>query len=390
MASSDVVKKPPSRRTPAAGRAGRAMAVLGGVRRTTVLLVLAAVVLSLGMVAGNGSGEDRTASFSEIAQTDARAAAIELSRQAASLAEAERSKPLTAELLRQAEVLTEQAELLTRTGSYRRGIPPFPVASSEAAPASEATPSGAVPSGAPASEAAAAEYVRLLAVSARSSLDGAMRADAGTARMLASTGAAQQVLALRAAEAAGLDAPEPWAPVSPAGGSSSCSAEQTPAAAAESGPTGDPADAASDAAALQAAVDAEYGAAYAYEVGMARTSGTAARTELDARREDHLAAGAEAVLLLPEVCMPALTRAPAYSLPASFDADPAAALEDLEAAMPAVYADLAALGSGAVRAWAAERLAELSAGLYADEDSVPAAPGLDLEAAALPHVPGTP
>lgn len=384
MASSDVVKKPPSRRTPAAGRAGRAMAVLGGVRRTTVLLVLAAVVLSLGMVAGNGSGEDRTASFSEIAQTDARAAAIELSRQAASLAEAERSKPLTAELLRQAEVLTEQAELLTRTGSYRRGIPPFPVASSEAAPASEATPSGA-----PASEAAA-EYVRLLAVSARSSLDGAMRADAGTARMLASTGAAQQVLALRAAEAAGLDAPEPWAPVSPAGGSSSCSAEQTPAAAAESGPTGDAADAASDAAALQAAVDAEYGAAYAYEVGMARTSGTAARTELDARREDHLAAGAEAVLLLPEVCMPALTRAPAYSLPASFDADPAAALEDLEAAMPAVYADLAALGSGAVRAWAAERLAELSAGLYADEDSVPAAPGLDLEAAALPHVPGTP
>ena len=394
MASSDVVKKPPSRRTPAAGRAGRAMAVLGGVRRTTVLLVLAAVVLSLGMVAGNGSGEDRTASFSEIAQTDARAAAIELSRQAASLAEAERSKPLTAELLRQAEVLTEQAELLTRTGSYRRGIPPFPVASSEAAPASEATPSGAppsgtAPSGAPASEAAA-EYVRLLAVSARSSLDGAMRADAGTARMLASTGAAQQVLALRAAEAAGLDAPEPWAPVSPAGGSSSCSAEQTPAAAAESGPTGDAADAASDAAALQAAVDAEFGAAYAYEVGMARTSGTAARTELDARREDHLAAGAEAVLLLPEVCMPALTRAPAYSLPASFDADPAAALEDLEAAMPAVYADLAALGSGAVRAWAAERLAELSAGLYADEDSVPAAPGLDLEAAALPHVPGTP
>ncbi|GAA3288987.1 hypothetical protein GCM10017708_10820 [Arthrobacter citreus] len=365
------------------------MAVLGGVRRTTVLLVLAAVVLSLGMVAGNGSGEDRTASFSEIAQTDARAAAIELSRQAASLAEAERSKPLTAELLRQAEVLTEQAELLTCTGSYRRGIPPFPVASSEAAPASEATPSGTAPSGAPASEAAA-EYVRLLAVSARSSLDGAMRADAGTARMLASTGAAQQVLAFRAAEAAGLDAPEPWAPVSPAGGSSSCSAEQTPAAAAESGPSGDAAEAASDAAALQAAVDAEYGAAYAYEVGMARTSGTAARTELDARREDHLAAGAEAVLLLPEVCMPALTRAPAYSLPASFDADPAAALEDLEAAMPAVYADLAALGSGAVRAWAAERLAELSAGLYADEDSVPAAPGLDLEAAALPHVPGTP
>jgi hypothetical protein len=400
MASSDVVKKPPSRRTPAAGRAGRAMAVLGGVRRTTVLLVLAAVVLSLGMVAGNGSGEGRAASFSEIAQTDARAAALELSRQAAGLAEAARSTTLTAELARQAEVLNEQAAVLTRAGSFRRGVPPFPVAASGAVASNTGSTGAADPD-------AAAGYVRLLTISARSSLDGAIRADAGTARLLASTGAAQQVLAFRTAEAAGLDAPEPWKPVTPSSESGRCASEEAggaspfaspgvapgtvpeavpEAATSETGP-----DAAPDAAAaLQAAVDAEYGTAYAYEVGMARTSGTATRAELEGRREEHLAAGAEAVRLLPEVCLPALTRAPAYSLPPSFTADPESALEELEDSLPAVYADLAALGSGTVRAWAVERLAELSTALYADEGSVPAAPGLDLDAAGLPQVPDTP
>jgi hypothetical protein len=410
MASSDVVKKPPSRRTPAAGRAGRAMAVLGGVRRTTVLLVLAAVVLSLGMVAGNGSGEGRAASFSEIAQTDARASALELSRQAGELAEAARSTTLTAELVRQAEVLNEQAAVLTRAGSFRRGVPPFSVAASGAA-SSDAAVSGAVASDTGSTDAAdsdaAAGYVRLLTISARSSLDGAIRADAGTARLLASTGAAQQVLALRTAEAAGLDAPEPWKPVTPSSGSGRCASEGTGGASpfasagvapgASSGTEPETAssetgqEAAPDAAAaLQAAVDAEYGTAYAYEVGMARTSGTATRAELEGRREVHLAAGAEAVLLLPEVCLPALTRAPAYSLPPSFTADPESALEELEDSLPAVYADLAALGSGTVRAWAVERLAELSTALYADEGSVPAAPGLDLDAAGLPQVPGTP
>ncbi|WP_341393789.1 DUF4439 domain-containing protein [Arthrobacter sp. G119Y2] len=389
MASSDVVKKPPSRRTPAAGRAGRAMAVLGGVRRTTLLFLLAAVVLSLGMVAGNGSGEDRSASFSEIAQTDARAAALALTRQAGELADAESSETLAAELSRQAAVLDEQSVLLTRAGSFRSGVPPFPAAPSGAVPASDAD-----------TDSRAAAYVRSLTDSARASLDAALRADAGTARLLAATGAAQQVLAVRAAEAAGLDAPEPWTPLPQADGGSRCESGATaspgsPSAAAE-GTAGGTADGTADgdsvpdaAAALQGAVDAEFGAAYAYEVGMARTAGAGERALLEERREDHLAAGAEGVHLLPEVCLPALTRAPAYSLPPSFAADPGDALDSLEASLPGVYADLAALGAGPVRAWAVERLAELSAGLYAEEGSVPAAPGLDLEPAGLPRTPGT-
>lgn len=376
------------------------MAVLGGVRRTTLLLVLAAVVLSLGLVAGNGAGEDRPASFSEIAQTDARAAARELARQAGELADAEATGRLAAELTRQAGVLGEQSALLTRPGSLRRGIPPFDVPSAEAGSAAGGSGTGA---------RRAARYVESLTESAQASLDAAMRADAGTARLLAATGAAQQVLAVRAADAAGLDTPEAWEPVGPAGADTRCPAEGTEGSSP--GAAGTPSSAASGsgsgsgsgfgaasgsadsvpqaAAALQGAVDAEYGAAYAYEVAMARSSGAAARAELDELRDGHLAAGVQGVQLLPDVCLPALTRAPAYSLPPSFEQDPMEALEALEASLPAVYADLAALGSGEVRAWAVERLAALSAELYTDRRSVPAAPGLGLESGALPRSAGT-
>lgn len=396
MASSVVVKKPPSRRTPAAGRAGRAMAALGAVRRTTLLLVLAAVVLSLGMVAGNGSGEDRPASFSEIAQTDAQAGAVELARQAGDLAGSGSTGPLNVELARQAKVLEEQSVLLVRAGSFRRGVPPFALDSSGAEPAVDTSGTDAPESG---STAAAARYVRSLAASARASLDAAMRADAGTARVLAATGAAQQVLALRAAAVAGLDAPADWQPVAPAAAGNRCTAEGTasPAASgnAASGETASgsesPAGALPDAAAaLQGAVDAEYGAAYAYEVAMARISGAAAREALGDIRDEHLAAGTDGVQLLPEVCLPALTRVPAYALPSSFEEDPAEALHELEASLPAVYADAAALGSGSVRAWAAERLVELTTGLYGQTRSVPAAPGVGTESAGLPPAARTP
>ena len=400
MASSDVVNKPPSRRTPAAGRAGWATAVLGGVRRTTLLLVLAAVVLSLGLVAGNGSGDGRAANFSEIAQTDARAAALELSRQARALAADPAGVPrvLAAELEGQAEVLSDQSVLLVRPGSLRSGTLPFPDAAQ--------TPS-----------APAEAYIRALTASARASLDAAVRADSGTARLLASTGAAQQVLAARAAKAAGVAVPGRWQPVAPtaappdcapaAAGSGDAAGTGTsrpqplagqPAGQPAEAPVSDAADSGAEtpavaapdaAAALQAVVDAEFGAAYAYEVAMARTSGLAAAELLDQKREAHLAAGAQAVELLPQVCLPALTPTPAYALPASFGVDPAGALADLEAATPAVYADLSSLGEGTVRAWAVERLAGLSLDLYPETRSVPASPGLEAQPAGLPWIAGT-
>ena len=385
MASSVVVNKPPSRRAPAAGRAGRATAVLGGVRRTTALLVLAAVVLSLNLVAGNGAAEERTASFSEIAQTDARASADELARMAQELSMAPgAARNLAAEFKGHADILTEQSALLTRPGSLRRGTPPF-----------------AVPASGSSTGVAAAEYIQALGASARSSFNAALRADGGTARLLASTGAAQQVLAIRAAEIAGLDAPAGWKPAAAVGAANRCPSD--PEVSGTNGRTGstsssavsraasptaessqEPQDTPDAADALMGAIDAEYGAAYAYEVAMARSFSAATRTEFAEAREDHLAAGVRSVQLLPELCRPALTPAPAYSLPPSFANDAAEELMELESALPAVYADLAAFGEGAVRTWAIERLAELSADLYVKADPVPAAPGVDAEPPGLP------
>lgn len=412
MASSDVVKKPPNRAESAAGRAGRATTALGGVRRTTLLAVLAAVVLSFNLAAGTTPSEDRPASFSEIARADARASAAGLSRLArefsgnpaesaaprdtqnrdtqAQVAQTQVAQTLAAEITAQAGILAEQSALLASPERLPEGTPAFTLPSPEA------------------HAGAAEEYVAALSDSARASLDAAMRADGGTARLLASTGAAQQVLAVRAAGAAGLPAPEAWTPPrapqpadrdSDPASDGSCPGEQdvTVPAEAQGGPDA--------AGALQGAVDAEYGASYAYEVAMARTPEPAGRSSLREARNGHLAAGALAVQLLPQLCLPALTPAPAYSLPPSFALDPASALAALEGSLPGVYADLAALGTGSVRALAAQRLVQVSADLYADTAAadafaesgsgvsafpVPAAPGLDAESAGLPRLPASP
>ena len=387
MALSDAVNKSPFRAKPAAGRPGRGAAALGSVRRTTALLVLAAVVLSLNLVAGNGSATERPADFSETAQAAARTAAVELARQAREAARTS-ADPLAAELARQAQTLTEQTLLLAPAGA----LPPE-------APAAGALAAGSPAAGAPLPDSGSgltALYVQTLAASARSSLNAALAADGGTARLLASTGAAQQVLAVRAAEAAGLDAPQPWAPAAgsaaPAGDSPcGAGADSTGAGGPEAGghgstaPDGGLPDAAD---ALQGALDAEYGAAYADEVAMARTPAADSRAELARTRQEHLAAAAQGVQLLPELCLPALSRTPAYSLPASFTADPAGALARMEASLPAVYADLAALGTGAVRVWAVERLTDLSARLSPPNASVPAAPGLGAEPVKAPWAAG--
>lgn len=408
MASSDVVKKPPNRAESAAGRAGLATTALGGVRRTTLLAVLAAVVLSFNFAAGTSPSKDRPAGFSEIARADARASAAELSRLARELSggPAESAAPrdaqtqdaqtlaaqtLAAEATTQAGILAEQSALLASPERLRDGTPVFTLPPPEA------------------HAGAADEYVSALADSARASLDAALRADGGTARLLASTGAAQQVLAVRAAGAAGLPAPETWTPAPAPGPAPDKDSDPASDGSCRGEPDGsDPAEAQSgpDAAgALQGAVDAEYGAAYAYEVAMARAPDAAGRASLREARNGHVAAGALAVQLLPQLCLPALTPVPAYSLPPSFALDPAAALAALEGSLPGVYADLAALSSGSVRALAAERLVQVSADLYADTTAadvfaesgsgvsavpVPAAPGLDAEPAGLPHPPAPP
>ena len=353
------------------------MAALGGVRRTTLLLVLAAVVLGFGLVIG-----DRPAAgFSETAQADARASAVELAEQAAALA-GSASGALSVELAHQAEVLAEQTTLLSSHGT---DLLPAAVRTSGSADQAARAAAG---------DGGTAAYVASLSASAAASLDAALRADPGTARLLASTGTAQAVLAQRAAGEAGLAAPAAWHPLAAGTTDPRCpdgaEADSTEADSADvaGAEAADPA-APDAAAALQAAVDAEYGAAYAYEVAMARaaTAGTAAA--FGERREVHLDAGADGVGLLPQVCRPALTPVPSYLLPESLRTDPRQALAELEAALPFVYADLTALGTGPVRAWAVERLVQVAADLYVGAASVPAAPGLEAEPEGLPWAMGS-
>ena len=358
------------------------MAALGGVRRTTLLLVLAAVVLGFGLVIG-----DRPAAgFSETAQADARASAVELAEQAAALA-GSASGALSVELAHQAEVLAEQTTLLSSHGT---DLLPAAVRTSGSAVQDARTAAG---------DGGTAAYVASLSASAAASLDAALRADPGTARLLASTGTAQAVLAQRAAGEAGLAAPAAWHPLAAGTTDPRCpdgaEADSTEADSAEvagaevaGAEAADPA-APDAAAALQTAVDAEYGAAYAYEVAMARAAAAGTAAAFGERREVHLDAGADGVGLLPQVCRPALTPVPSYLLPESLRTDPRQALAELEAALPFVYADLTALGTGPVRAWAVERLVQVAADLYVGAASVPAAPGLEAEPEGLPWAMGS-
>lgn len=392
MTSSGVVKKPlePPVNEPEHPRArGRAGAVAG---RAVLFIALAAVVLSFGMVAGTPGRQDVPRTFSEIALTEARAAARSLAAEARVLAEGASGRT-AAELDGQVDVLREQAALLAGPGreagtGYRSSTeePLFP-AKGTSGPAAESPGTGTPDAGTEAAE----RYLRQLAESAGTNLHAAWRADAGTARLLASTGAAQQVLVERTAEL--------YALPSPAGADSGAGTSTAPAGAETASPDGQnragspagkdcPAEAPSGsvpaapdtvdaAAALNAVIDAELGTAYAYEVALAQDPRAADYGPRWRRLADaHEADGTAAVQFLAEVCLPVVPPAAAYRLDGDFLLDPAGSLAALEERLPSVYADLVALSEGTLRGWAIERLGAVSADLYRDAEAVPAAPGL--------------
>ena len=346
---------------PPAARPSRAASAAGVLRRTLALGLLACVVASFGLTAGNRAEADRPRSFSEKALNEAFATARILADEADGLAAAGGPK---AELELQSQVLREQALALTGPGG---------ASAYQAAQSQERSPDS---------------YSGALYAAARSNLEAAGRADYGTARLLASVGTGQLLLAQRAAQALGgtVEAPKEagWTPVLDEGAAARCT-------------NGDAAtdrtalvDRPGAAEALQAALDAEFGAVYAYEVAQAQAGGTVAvlGEPLMARRAAHLTAGRSGVGLLPALCLPAVSPAPAYSLSGAFYADPAGSLAEMEGALPGVYADLAGSSDGAVRSWAIDRLVETSLQVYSEADAVPATPGLDAEPAALPWAAG--
>ncbi len=343
-------------------------------RRLVLFLALGAVVLSFGLVAGSSGASDPAPTFSETALADARAAARNLAAEAQALA-GEGQDPLATELRQQAEGLRTQAALLADTGQAQR--------SSAAAGGGARTADAADPQ--------TPEYLQELAESADVNLRAAWRADPGTARLLAAAGAAQQVWAARGSALAGPDPSGPARGTGAAdrGGPGTAAADaggNDPGAGADSPECPDdavpgaaefPAAAPDAAAALRAAVDAEFGTAYAYEVALAQVRPPEpVRTQWQTRVTEHESRGADAVAYLPGLCLPAVAPVAGYRLEAAFLQDPAAGLPALEQQFPAVYADLVALSEGGLRSWAIGRLAAVTNELYLQADTVPAVPGL--------------
>ena len=351
------MEKPLKAPQPPAAHPSRATAAAGFLRRTLALGLLACVIASLGLSAGTQAEPERPRTFSEQALNEAFATSRLLAAEAESLAGSLQGSAAAA-VQEAAGTLNQQALLLTSPGG------------AAALQTAEEISGQSLP--------------QALAESARKNLAAAGRADHGTARLLASTGTGQLLLALRTAPALGEKPAEVprsgWTPVLDDAATGKCSG---------SGGSG-PVDGPDAAASLQAVLDAEFGAAYAYEVAQAQFGAgfTVVGQGPAERREAHLEAGGEGTGFLPALCLPELTPVPAYSLAPEFMTDPLGSLSLLEEGMPTLYANLAGSSDGAVRSWAIDRLVASSVLLYSGADQIPASPGLDAEPTALPWASG--
>jgi len=323
--------------------------------------LLACVIASLGLTAGTQAEPERPRTFSEQALNEAFATSRLLAADAESLAASLQGSAATA-VQQAADTLARQSLLLTSPGG--------------AAALQNAD------------DISGRSLPQALADSARTNLSAAGRADYGTARLLASAGTGQLLLSLRTAQALGeepAEVPESgWTPVLEDAVPGKCSGS------GQSGTDEWPDEGPDGAAALGAVLDAEFGAAYAYEVAQAQFGGgfTVLGQTPSERRAAHLEAGGEGTELLPALCLPELTPVPAYSLAPEFMTDPLGSLQLLEDGMPTLYANLAGSSDGAVRSWAIDRLVASSVLLYAGAGQIPASPGLDAEPAALPWTSG--
>ncbi|WP_245953467.1 DUF4439 domain-containing protein [Arthrobacter silvisoli] len=253
------------------------------------------------------------------------------------------------------------------------------------APASPSTDA----SGSSATPPTRASFLAGLSRSASRRLADAGNSDGGTARLLAAVGTAQVLEAARLAAAWGL-------PV-PAGPSLASTAASSPAAppacAAGGGATASAtaeaeAEPAGPGEALAAVVRAEQKAVYVYQVALARLDGSAAETAASdlARHQDLLR---EAEALARQHCTEPPPREAGYRLPAGFAAHASAALAEQESATLTAYGELVALSDSETRQWA---IAGLLGGARRTESwgtSPGALPGLPVDPAALPTLPGS-
>jgi hypothetical protein len=311
--------------------------------------------------------------FSEQARAAAFEDALELRAAGLELAAGAADDGAAAATGRTVTLLTIQARALL-----------LPEDTATASPSAIAAPPSAAPD-MTATEMTVPELAAALAASGSARLEDAGNADGGMARLLAGAGTAQLLAARDLAAAAGV--PDPVAPAASAEPASSSSATTPdPGTAPSSCPTAPSAE--PDAGtALVAASTAEQEAVYGYQAALTRLSPAEAgpASEFLARHQD-LAADAEVWGRLH--CGTPAPQQPGYVLGPDFLAAPAAGLSRLEAATLTAYGDAVALTDGPTRAWALAALQSAAARILRWGGDPGPVPGLALDEARLPLLPG--
>lgn len=381
--------------------------------RYAVFLLAALLVLSLGFVLiPREPDAPAPPTFSEQARTAALADALVLRAAATGLQNATGgtgpaaesvAAPLGAQraLGHAVTLLTVHGRALIRPANPAGGGTP-------AVTSSTAGTSPAAPSTAPASTPAGLA-VSLHASGARR-LSDAERADGGMARLLAGVGTAQLLAAEELAAATGTalptvtggvrPSPAPAPAVVPSAGTPSPGSSGTarctvtapdgsPGSSSTASGSPDAGTGANRAAALSAVRNAELELVYAYQVALTRlTGGTVAPASGYLAQHEELRNEAQA--LANSQCA-VLSPAPAgYVLDPAFLANPAAALGVMEAGVLPAYGDVIALSDGAERAWAVSALQAAARRTVYWEASGGPVPGLVLDEAQLPDLPGSP
>lgn len=309
-------------------------------KRFTILAVIALVVLGLGLIVSEQDAQ--RPSFSVQAQHTAAQAADELADNADRLAEDGRADVLHSA----ADVLHQHAALLRVPG---------PTGGTQ--PSSESEESQKIPN--------EGEFVAALRTSAERNLAAAEQAEPGIARLLASTGTAQWILANEMS-------PSPEPPPSP---------EKPPSTPATDPPCTEPGKPGTETLAVGSVRQAEHRAAYAYEVAAGRVGTPAFQDKI----QSHHAAADRLTEFLKALCSEAPPPVEAYVLHPNYFKDSASSLSTMESELLVSYADLVGLSNGAVRHWAISRLMSATLAQHRPGSAPDPTPGIENQAG-----PGTP
>ncbi|GAA4656226.1 hypothetical protein GCM10025779_19460 [Arthrobacter cryoconiti] len=292
--------------------------IWAALRALLLLLVIAAVVLSVGTVISDKDTKDAPPSTTELNRVqmrDATQALASMARQLGTTATVASNKKL---------LETTAAALQAHTAALSDGLPVSTTASS--APIS--TTPVPVPPG------SMADFTQALTANATSMLGFAMTADGTLGRVFASASTSEFLLAADLAAENSLTAPDLQAFSTTSqfalATSENCKETRTPKPGVDAD------------TALHTAALAEQKAVYTYQVAGSRLAKPAFSTAMDLLKEHQ-----ERLTLLNAAlahqCLPQIVPVPAYVLDPSFTTAPQQALGKLEAQLADVYGDLATL-----------------------------------------------